>query len=859
MKDNQRSDNRRWRPGKEQQTRILLLFALCLASALVFREYLFGEKTLVFNDIGSDTYQLYTMQFASIINHLREGSFSIWDFTNGFGINQFNLNLFDPSEMLVFAMGYVLGSGRVLFYLVLVQILKILAAGWIFYHYLSCFSLSRPAKFAAAFAYGLNGYLLVWGQHYQFGMVTVYFPLMLLACEKYLQGKKSGKLFPVTVFLCGIYSVYFSFMALSGVGVYLLIRSLMLEDVSGKERVKKFFAGCLQILLGLAMAMVIFLPMAECILGVSGRVGGSDGGILQRMMDSIRKFPYAKYFQSLLLRMYSSTLQTTGDLADSWFENLYNYYEDPVVFAGTLSVFLNLQLLCVFWKKKVSVRRKIGVYAGAFLIIFSLVLPVVGTVMNSFTYYTGRFTFLLTPFLLLGMAWSLDDLGKEGRIQIPALVVGTAGLLAASIIGYGQSVFASYRLNALVIGVTGCLMAAVLILLSFRKKEKSRRAVWAVLMALMMVNLVSEADTNYEERRTLNRQDTPAETYGALAEEADKMRDSEDAETAALGKLAYPQQYFRDLYASPVTPMLADLRASDKELYRVEKDYILNTTTTSMDGLAQNYRGLTSYNSVQNKNIIDFIDVVIPEVHYPDKNHFLFAKVMDDNELASFLGVRYLMSYRSDLDDYGYDLIGTYEPMYLYRNEKQTDFAHFYTRTISEESFRKLCKEETRLELLGNVIALEDGEEISSMEEVIGENSGDDQVEESVAEEINSGESKSKKTEAEQESRVVMGEPERDSHLSGSIKAASDGYVLFMIPFEKGWKLQIDGEDTELQKGDLGFLACSVTEGNHEFTLTFEAPGLRKGMAVSAVFWMIYLLLYFPGVIPLYLRKVRMK
>ena len=44
-----------------------------------------------------------------------------------------------------------------LFYLVWLQVLKVLAAGWVFYLFLSEFTYSRQAKFLAAFAYGMNG------------------------------------------------------------------------------------------------------------------------------------------------------------------------------------------------------------------------------------------------------------------------------------------------------------------------------------------------------------------------------------------------------------------------------------------------------------------------------------------------------------------------------------------------------------------------------------------------------------------------------------------------------------------------------------------------------------------------------
>ena len=57
---------------------------------------------MVFDDVGGDTWQQYTMHYASIVNHLRAGTFSLWDFTNGMGTNMFLLSLFDPSLILLY-------------------------------------------------------------------------------------------------------------------------------------------------------------------------------------------------------------------------------------------------------------------------------------------------------------------------------------------------------------------------------------------------------------------------------------------------------------------------------------------------------------------------------------------------------------------------------------------------------------------------------------------------------------------------------------------------------------------------------------------------------------------------------------
>lgn len=115
----------------ERKTRLLLLAALFMSSLFIFWRYLFGNELMVFNDVGGDTLQLYVMQYTSVVNHIREGSFSWWDMTHGFGVNYFKLEPFDPAFLLTVGAGVILGPDKMLFVLSWVQVLKVLAAGYI--------------------------------------------------------------------------------------------------------------------------------------------------------------------------------------------------------------------------------------------------------------------------------------------------------------------------------------------------------------------------------------------------------------------------------------------------------------------------------------------------------------------------------------------------------------------------------------------------------------------------------------------------------------------------------------------------------------------------------------------------------
>lgn len=813
----------------EQKTRLLLLAALFVSCMLIFRKYIFGDRFYVFNDIGSDTWQLYTMQFTSIVNHLRAGNFALWDFTNGFGVNQFNLNLFDPSLMLLFGLGYLFGPQKMLSYLVWIEILKILLAGWVFYWYLSCFSLGKRPKFAASYAYGLSGYLLVWGQHYQFGMVVIYFPLMLLFCEKFLAGKKSKGWFPAAIFLSAIYSSYFTYMSLAGLGLYLLVRVWMEDGWTFRKRLAKFFGGCGCILLGLGMGMVIFLPMASALMNVSSRVGE---GSVNWLKDGLTPYSLA-YYKSLLLRLFSSNLQTTYRIVPGAWDLVWNYYEDPVLFCSGAAVMLDAQFLAVYYKTNVSRRKKAAVYTAAAGMALCLLLPLGGSIFNGFNVPSSRFTFVVIPFMLVAMAWMWEYVEKEGKVNLILLGAVCAWMLLVYYKGMRQSIFMTYKRNALLLAGAGMMTAFCLCARRFCKGEKLRMyAMYGVLLFLAF-SMISEGNTCVEERYCLLKEDTSLEEMAAAQENYEREQNSGDALRVVRSLDTKPQEYFRKLYSDDIQDALAFLKEKDLEFFRVEKDF--SSGTESMDALAQGYYGVTSYNSTQNKNIKEFVDTCFPQMYHLDINHYNFTGNIQNNEMAAFLGIRYVLSKDGNLDSDRYTKIGQFGEIYVYENVLPSDMGRFYENIISEDSLKELVNEENCGELLLQAAALEGGQTIASLDELNG------------------------KKEGQEESEVTLYAPVKDSEITGTITAAQDGCALFMIPYEDGWSITIDGKETDLVRGNLGFCACMVEKGTHEIVLTFRAPGLKTGAILSILFWCVYLLLYFPGVVPLYFLKVRMK
>ncbi len=66
--------------------------------------------------------------------------------------------------------------------------------------------------------------------------------------------------------------------------------------------------------------------------------------------------------------------------------------------------------------------------------------------------------------------------------------------------------------------------------------------------------------------------------------------------------------------------------------------------------------------------------------------------------------------------------------------------------------------------------------------------------------------------------------------------------LTFTVPFDSGWSATIDGESTEIEKVDFGFMAIPVTAGEHQIEFTFHTPGLKISIGITAVGFLMYTL-----------------
>lgn len=638
----------------KQHPRMVLAITILLSSCLVYYQYVFGNSIFIFNDIGADTQQQYIMQFNSIVNHIRDGNLSVWDFTNGFGTSMLQLNLFDPSLMILYLAGVIFGPALMPYLLIYLHIGKMILAGIACYQFLTCFSFSDKAKLLASYLYAFNGFLIVWGQHYQFSMIAVYLPLFLYLLEKSLHRDRFSPSISLITTCIIIYSYYTGYMTMLTGGIYLIIRLFFMEDLLWKTRYRRFFRGCASMILGVCMGLFSLLPAFALVTNVSSRLE-SNMGFWGKIWTSIAPYPLRYYF-TLLFRFFSSNLEGIGnDTIHMPYRGYSNFYEDPNVFFSTLFVILLVQYLFYLARSKECTRKKVTQWTLILLSAVALLLMAGSLVFNGFSAPFSRHTFVLMPVFALLVANMTDVIFDRRYFSITG---GILTLICATIL-YGFSyrktaLTPSVKLNVLLLWGSTLLMICLLYMAAHRNpvRSYSTSAVFALLACVTAVNVLSDSHITARGRSSVEKGDP---------------------------------NYFNYLYSPDMDNLLRYVEDTDPEFCRIEKTFA--QASWSMESCAQDYRGIGTYNSTLNRNLIQFTEKMIPNLNLYNFARTTYRHIAHDDAFATLFGIRYLVTTDENYSSDAYRLLRQFGSLYLYQNQYDASVGRLYQNTLDKSTF----------------------------------------------------------------------------------------------------------------------------------------------------------------------------
>lgn len=765
----------------------ILTILLTISCLFIYLGFIFGNKFFMFGDIGSDTESQYVMWYSSIADKLRTGTFSFWDFKNGFGANISTEGIYDPFQILICLFGALFGSSTIPYILIYVDILKILLSGLFMYYFLNCFKISNKVKIIAAYMYAFNGFMIVWGQHYHFATIVVWLPLLFAAVEQTLFNKKRWPFVVLITAIIGIYSLYFCYMSLITVGIYGIVRILQL-DCKIKDKVNIIFREIFSGLLGLTISCFALLPSAYVISNVSMRTS-SDVSIFQRLISSFVLFS-KEYYKMLFYRMFSSNLEGTIN-----YVGYLDYYSPLNFCCSNLLIFLMFQYVFSIFKKSICRKEKLIKLSIIALLAFAFLLPTAGLIYNGFNYPMQRWSFAVIPILIILSAKTLDEIISSKKISI----VGTICYFILSSIVYLKA-FKRFcvvddtilQLNTIILFLTGFMI--ILSMFLFIKNKISSQVLCLFLLMAVCVNLVSDSFISNNYRGTVKKDGT----------------------------------YISDVYNKDIIDAVNYLKQNDPTFFRLEKTFT-SGPYNMLDPLAQNYYGINTYNSIINKNILKFNEKIWKSIQIGQLFPYqCFNNAKQDHLKASLVGLKYILTNNKDEQINGFKKIREFGNITVLKNDYDVALGRLYTKSISEAVFEK---DRYNIDnVLADAVILE-------------ENSNFDVSSDLAAYKEQQNEQLLKNFQTMP--LVQFKIKDNDSHLIGTADIPQDGILLITVPYEGGWKSYVDGQKTDILKADYGFSAIKLDKGTHYIELKFSAPWFKEGVIISILALLILILLLF--------------
>lgn len=74
-----------------------------------------------------------------------------------------------------------------------------------------------------------------------------------------------------------------------------------------------------------------------------------------------------------------------------------------------------------------------------------------------------------------------------------------------------------------------------------------------------------------------------------------------------------------------------------------------------------------------------------------------------------------------------------------------------------------------------------------------------------------------------------------NNYFEGDIEVLEESYLKITIPYDKGFKLYIDGIESDIIKIDNTFIGAKLNSGKHNIAITYEPPLFKEGLIITII------------------------
>lgn len=373
-----------------------------IVSVIIFLPFLIrGRSFISLADGYNQSYPAYVYigqyirnLFECIITH---DSIPTYDFSIGFGndiittLNCYGLgDIFNITAFLSCAQ-----YSEIL--LTITIILKIYTAGITFSIWGRYHRFSSPSLLTAAIFYAFNGYTYAFGLLFPSFMIIaqITLPLLILGIDMLLENEqiwKISRIFILAVFIQALNGFYFLYMEIIFGIIYFLVRFFVLYKGQWKNFFLRAFNIAWQFLLGIGMASIFFIP------------------VLLEFLKSPRSEESSFSFMQII----------EMNPLNTWIERLEGLISGPGYGSGL--GLCAVAVACIIFvystpRKYPELKILLTIMGGSYC------LPIVGSIMNGFSYSTERWLFLLYFLIAAAIATVIPELEQISKKYLSILIL----------------------------------------------------------------------------------------------------------------------------------------------------------------------------------------------------------------------------------------------------------------------------------------------------------------------------------------------------------------------------------------------------------------------------------------------------
>jgi len=763
----------------------LLLALLCLASLIVYWDFLVLSKAFLFKDIGSDTINYLYPKYYNLAEYLRTEGFPGWSFNQGMGQYILPRSIGNPFELAL----YLMGPDNLIYGLAYIEVLKIILTGIIFYLYLRTLSLLPIVSVIGGLMFAFSAFVILGGTWHIFSIDALYMAILLYGFERILKDNTwwyftigialvasnvSFNLYPYTLFLIP----------------YMILRCNDADRHNIKDILKLGGKLLSAGLLGIGISAIFFIPNLLEMLN-SSRVLGEASTFDSLNEASPLQPAGVAHNITAISRFFSSDLLGTGSNFSGW----YNYLEAPMLYCGLLSLLLAPQVFV-----QINNCRKIVYFLFFLLFTIPIAFPYFRYLFWAFSGDYYRLFSIVVAFVFIFFSLHALDHGLRGNAVSLKLLVFTLILLL--ILLYLPRLFINNPeiiSNEISLVATGLLLAYASLIFLTQKRRFQGPAI------LLLVSLICIELTGFSWITVNNRAIVEIEEHHSHTGYNDYSNDA-----------------------------IAKIKSKDPGLYRIEKTYSSGPAihTSLNDAMVQNYYGTKTYNSFNHISYIRFLDAV-NAIDGTNGNRWING-LTSDPLLLSFASVKYLLTKSEEqLRNYmsfGFRGIEKIGDVYIMINTFSLPFGFVYNSYIDEDVFLTLSKNTKTVTLL-NAVILDPTDENPQNELLPFDYK-------SISHPYDSKSYTSNIRKLGSESLNIS----EFSHnrIKGEVELSESGLLFFSIPYEKNWGVRVNGAEDNLIRANVGFSGVMLKAGKNSIELTYNRPYFIESIICSILSLIIF-------------------